>query len=66
MRPYRITEAGRRTVNASTYRQAQIVCARRIASDVTGRVLTISGPNGITTATNNGLTITYRSEGNAP
>lgn len=59
MSGYRVTETGRRTIAVRSYRAAQIACARRIASDASGRTLTIEGPNGVTTATNNGLTIHY-------
>lgn len=46
-RPYRITEAGKVLATATTYRQAQVAVARRIACDVEGRVLVIEGPDGL-------------------
>lgn len=58
-RPYRITENGKTLATATTLRQAQVAVAKRIASDVEGRVLTISGPLGTYFCRNQGLTIAY-------
>lgn len=58
-RPYKVTENGRHVASATTYRKAQVAVARRIASDVEGRVLVITGPDGRTVCRNNGLTIRY-------
>ncbi len=46
-RPYRITEQGRTLATATSYQRAQAAVARRIASDVEGRVLVIEGPDGL-------------------
>lgn len=45
-KPWQVTEHGQHLCSTKTYRSAQVATARRIASDVTGRVLTITGPEG--------------------
>jgi hypothetical protein len=46
MTKYRITEAGKHLATTTSLRNAQIAVARRIASDVEGRILRIDGPTG--------------------
>jgi hypothetical protein len=60
-RPYKVTDSrtGRIVASTTSYRRAQVAVARRIASDVEGRVLIIDGPEGRTICRNNGLTIRY-------
>lgn len=59
-RPYRITNtATGHSTTATTFRNAQIVVARQIASDAEGQVVTITGPEGVTICRNAGLSISY-------
>ena len=60
-RPYRITDTttGRTVATTTTLHKAECAVARRIASDVEGTILTITGPEGVIVCKNDGLTISY-------
>ena len=57
---YKVTENSRHLATCNSERNAMIAVAKRIASDVEGRVLTIVSPDGtVIECRNDGLTIDY-------
>ena len=56
---YKVTENSRHLATCRTERSAMIAVAKRIASDVEGRTLTITGPDSIIECRNDGFTIDY-------
>ena len=56
---YKVTENGTHLATCRTERSAMIAVAKRIASDVTGRTLTITGPATVIDCRNDGFTIDY-------